>query len=55
MVGPDAAALMEGVAACSIGPITSQTLRELDIEPAVEAARYTVGGLVSAIRDHYQT
>lgn len=55
MVGPDAAALMEGVAACSIGPITSQTLRELDIEPAVEAARYTVGGLVSAIRDYYQT
>ena len=35
----------------SIGPITSRTLRELEIEPTVEAKNYTVDGLVEAIRD----
>lgn len=33
----------------SISPITSATLRELGQEPAVEAARYTMEGLVAAI------
>lgn len=54
MVGPDAASLMGGVAACSIGPITSQTLRERGMEPAVEADRFTVEGLVTAIKGHYE-
>lgn len=54
LLGADAASLMDGVAACSIGPITSQTLRDQGIEPAVEADRYTVEGLVAAIRGHYE-
>lgn len=33
----------------SISPITSQTLRELGHEPAVEATEFTMGGLVDAI------
>lgn len=33
----------------SISPITSATLRELGHEPAVEAAQYTIAGLVEAI------
>lgn len=33
----------------SIGPITSATLREHGVEPAVEAHPHTVGGLVDAI------
>lgn len=33
----------------SISPVTSATLSELGHEPAVEAARYTVGGLVESI------
>lgn len=49
----EASALMEGVAACSIGPITSQTLRDCGIEPAAEAERYTVDGLVAAIRGYF--
>jgi uroporphyrinogen III methyltransferase/synthase len=36
--------------AASIGPITSATLRQHGIEPAVEAAPYTTDGLVEAIR-----
>jgi uroporphyrinogen III methyltransferase / synthase len=33
----------------SISPITSDTLRQLDHEPAAEAAEYTMAGLVAAI------
>ena len=37
------------IAATSIGPITSQTLRHHGIEPAVEATEYTIPGLVAAL------
>jgi uroporphyrinogen III methyltransferase/synthase len=33
----------------SIGPITSETLREYGIEPAIEAKEFTIEGLVDAI------
>lgn len=36
-------------AAASIGPITSRTLLEHGIEPAVEATEYTIPGLVAAL------
>lgn len=35
--------------AASIGPITSRTLLDLGIEPAVEATEYTIPGLVAAL------
>jgi uroporphyrinogen III methyltransferase/synthase len=34
----------------SIGPVTSATLRDHDIEPTVEARPHTIGGLVDALR-----
>jgi uroporphyrinogen III methyltransferase/synthase len=34
----------------SISPVTSETLRELGCEPAAEATRYTMQGLVEAIK-----
>jgi len=37
------------MAAASIGPITSRTLLEHRIEPAVEATEYTIPGLVAAL------
>ena len=37
------------MAAASIGPITSQTLRDQGIEPIVEASEYTTPGLVAAL------
>ncbi len=43
------AELPADVAAASIGPITSQTLRHHGIEPAVEATEYTIPGLVAAL------
>jgi uroporphyrinogen III methyltransferase/synthase len=41
--------LPEGARAVSIGPVTSATLREHGLEPAVEAARHDVDGLVDAL------
>jgi uroporphyrinogen III methyltransferase/synthase len=40
---------LQGTKAASIGPITSATLRAHGIEPAVEAAIFTIPGLVAAI------
>jgi uroporphyrinogen-III synthase len=38
-----------GVRAVSIGPITSQTLRELGWEPAAEATVSDIPGLIDAV------
>ena len=40
---------LAGAALCSIGPVTSDTLRELGLPVAVEAAEHTAAGLVAAI------
>ena len=40
---------LEGVPAVSIGPITSQTLRELGWPPAAEANPYDIPGLIAAV------
>ncbi len=40
---------LAGARLCSIGPITSQTLRELGLTVTVEARKYTAAGLVAAI------
>jgi uroporphyrinogen-III synthase len=39
----------KGVAAVSIGPITSKTLRDLGWEPAAEATQSDVSGLIQAV------
>lgn len=41
--------LLRGIALASIGPVTSATLRELGLTPAIEAQEYTMAGLVKAI------
>ncbi len=40
-----------GVAAISIGPITSKTLREFSWEPAAEASPHTIPGLIAAVAE----
>jgi len=40
---------LSGVRLCSIGPVTSETLRELGLAVAVEAREYTAAGVVAAI------
>jgi uroporphyrinogen III methyltransferase/synthase len=43
------AGVLEGVKVASIGPVTSKTARELGIQVTVEAAPFTIDGLVEAI------
>lgn len=45
--------LRKRVVPASIGPITSEALREQNVEPVIEAERYTTDGLVDAIRQHF--
>jgi uroporphyrinogen III methyltransferase/synthase len=46
--------LMAKVTVASIGPITSQTARDLGLTVTIEADAYTVPGLVRAILAHHQ-
>lgn len=41
--------LLDGVKLCSIGPVTSATLKEHELRVDVEAKEYTIPGLVEAI------
>jgi uroporphyrinogen III methyltransferase/synthase len=43
---------LAGARLCSIGPITSEALRDLGLRVAVEAPEYTAAGLVAAIAEH---
>ena len=49
LLGEDYRDRMNGVKIASIGPITSQTLRELRLAPTVEAKTFDLGGLVAAL------
>ena len=42
---------LHGIALVSIGPVTSATLRELGLAVDVEAAEYTIPGLVKALAE----
>jgi uroporphyrinogen-III synthase/uroporphyrinogen III methyltransferase/synthase len=44
---------LAGVAAISIGPVTSKTLREEGWEPAAEAQVSDIPGLVKAVAEHF--
>jgi uroporphyrinogen III methyltransferase/synthase len=44
--------LMKGVSVASIGPITSQTARDLGLTVTIEADTYTIPGLIQAIVSH---
>jgi uroporphyrinogen III methyltransferase/synthase len=43
---------LAGIRIASIGPVTSATLRSHQLEPAVEAAEFTIDGLIAAILEH---
>ena len=50
----DLKVLMAGVQVASIGPITSETARDLGFEVHIEAESYTIPGLCDAIEDHFK-
>jgi uroporphyrinogen-III synthase len=45
--------LLQGTALASIGPVTSDTLREVGLWVDVEAQTYTMEGLVAALERHF--
>jgi uroporphyrinogen III methyltransferase/synthase len=49
LVAAVAPGALQGVCIASIGPVTSATLRSYGLEPSVEAAPFTMDGLVAAI------
>jgi uroporphyrinogen III methyltransferase/synthase len=53
-LGNDAAALLAPVAIASIGPITSESCRRRGLHVTVEAAKYTVPGLLEALARHFE-
>jgi uroporphyrinogen-III synthase len=52
LLGENAGSFLEGVHLASIGPVTSKTLKGAGFPPTLEAAEYTMNGLVAAIQDH---
>ena len=52
LLGPDFRDRLRGVRLASIGPVTTSTLRELGLEPAVQADLFNVEGLVEAMATH---
>jgi uroporphyrinogen III methyltransferase/synthase len=50
LLGPDYRDRLRGVKLASIGPVTTATLRELGLEPTVQAETFNVEGLVAAMR-----
>ncbi|CCK79235.1 uroporphyrinogen-III C-methyltransferase [Desulfobacula toluolica] len=51
----DAKKLLANVVTASIGPITSDTARLLDIKPDIEAKEYTIQGLVDSLSSYYES
>jgi uroporphyrinogen-III synthase len=49
LLGAARARSLKNVQCASIGPVTSSTLRELGLKPAIEAREFTMGGLIRAI------
>ncbi|HYU47217.1 MAG TPA: uroporphyrinogen-III synthase [Terriglobales bacterium] len=49
LLGNTRARSLKKVRFASIGPVTSATLRELELPPTIEAREFTMGGLIRAI------
>jgi uroporphyrinogen-III synthase len=52
LLGENAREFLEGVHLASIGPVTSETLRQAGFLATVETREYTMNGLVEAISDY---
>jgi uroporphyrinogen-III synthase len=46
--------LPSGIVLASIGPITSKAMRDLDLQPTVEATEASIPALVSALASHWR-
>jgi uroporphyrinogen III methyltransferase/synthase len=50
LLGPDYREKLSNVRIASIGPITTQALRDLGLEPSVQAEQFNIDGLMDALR-----
>lgn len=50
----DPKSLLESVTLASIGPVTSDTLRSMGFEPHIDAAEFTIPGLVTSITEYFK-
>ncbi len=50
----DAQTLLKRVVFASIGPITSDTIRDLGFKPDIEAEEFTIPGLIDSLLNYYQ-
>ena len=53
LLGKAKARELDGIRLASIGPVTSATLREFGLPVDIEASKYTIAGLISAIRVYF--
>jgi len=44
---------LQKIKSAAIGPITAQTLKDFGVNPAVIAEKFTINGLIEAIKDYY--
>lgn len=52
LLGENAGTFLQGVHLASIGPVTSETLKNAGYAPTIEAREYTMNGLVEAITEY---
>lgn len=52
LMDENARAFLAGVQLASIGPVTSETLKQAGFKPTIEAREYTMQGLVEAITEY---
>lgn len=52
LLGENTQVFLEGIHLASIGPVTSETLKNAGFPPAIEAREYTMQGVVDAIAEH---
>jgi uroporphyrinogen-III synthase len=55
LLGDEALAIANRALIACIGPITAQTAREKGLQVGVIAREYTIGGLVAALTNHFDT
>jgi uroporphyrinogen III methyltransferase/synthase len=54
LLGPDHRQKLAHIKLASIGPITTQTLRDLNLEPTIQGTKFDIDGLISAIVAHQE-
>jgi uroporphyrinogen III methyltransferase/synthase len=53
ILGDDLERISKGTLFASIGPVTTRAAKEAGMEMQIEAAEYTVPGLIAAIQAHF--